>query len=337
MVMYLIRRHFGTDRMITISNYESAEAKAIARASYPVIRAFRPAAFTQANFPARVSEEQELIRYADCMYELADRTQFYERDLYSDDEASLMLALSEKIEQLTTTHFGRPVQPFMCLFPPIRILRAIDKVAKERPLTIYEIGPGSGFLGAYAILRGHTYRAIDNTQALYLWQDRLFEHLVGADYKNFASADCFDPSVAPKVSSIPWWQFAEFYKSPPDADIVVCEAALGEMDTFAANYVLRLAGEMLKDSNVGAFIYCNIGEQRLNSLSYIEGKLSSIGFRKYESDGATIHALKSNVGLMLPSIKSPFRRMRPAKDFLSIDQTKLLESYAFFDFIKLHG
>jgi hypothetical protein len=52
---------------LSIEEYDRAEAQAIRRASYPAIRAFRPAAFSLANFPIRVTDERELIRYCDIV------------------------------------------------------------------------------------------------------------------------------------------------------------------------------------------------------------------------------------------------------------------------------
>jgi hypothetical protein len=43
--------------MLSIKDYDAAEAAAITRAAYPAIRAFAPAAFTAVNFPTRVREE----------------------------------------------------------------------------------------------------------------------------------------------------------------------------------------------------------------------------------------------------------------------------------------
>ena len=324
--------------MITIEQYDAAETEAIKRLTYPAIRGFKPVAFTIANFPTRITAERELLRYSDCMHELADRQRFYETECYSRDEASMIIEISREVEELTAARFGAPTRPFMSLFPPLLVLRAIHHLTTNRTATIWEIGPGSGYLGAYIVRSTpHRYRAVDNTQSLYLWQDRFFGHIANGSYRNCASASIMPDDIPEKAASIPWWLYADLYRTPPRADIVICDAAMGEMDPFAANYVIRLAREMLKNSPIGAFIFQNIGEQRINSMDYIEQKFSSAGFQKSQTPTVTIHSLKS---IYLPEEFAPIgdpSDMKPAKDFLAIDKTKLLESYDFFDFIKLRG
>ena len=321
--------------VLSIGTYDQAEAKAIIRACYPAIRAFRPAAFTMANFPTRISDERELVRYADIMCEIANRNHWYREVRYSAKEAELISQLASRIEELTAG-MGHRIRPFMCLFPPIPVLRAVEALASGRKLRILEIGPGSGHLGAYLIRSGHAYIATDNAQALYLWQNRLFRSLAGAAFIESASGDRAEgPDFAkPQVVHVPWWDFAEWYRDPPSFDLVVCDAAMGEMDVLAANYIIRLAAEMLRRSTVGAFLFRHIGECRLNTLPYIESRFQSARFMRTEGDGVTLHCLSP---LKLPEKLVPVGggiELLTASSFLPIDSDKLLESYSFFDFIR---
>jgi len=329
---------------VSIEAYDRAEVQAIKRASYPAIRAFRPAAFSLANFPVRVTDERELIRYSDIMDEVYDAQLYYRGIQYSREEAYLITSVSREVGTLTQDLFGRAVQPFMCLFTPIAMLRAVMALARGAPCTILEIGPGSGYLGAYLILAGYRYgdlkvefkyRSTDNTQALYLWQDRFFRHLVGPSYANYATTDRQPDTIPERVASLPWWQFAELFESPWPVDIVICDAAMGEMDTFAANYIIRLAAVMLKDSRVGVFLFRHIGEQRINSMAYIDSRFLAAGFHKHQVGPVVIH---SPGQLSLPDEFPPLggsEEMRVAESFLPIDKSKLLDSYKFFDFIRL--
>lgn len=328
--------------MIEISDYDRIEAEATTRLSYPAIRAFRPAAFALVNFPTRVAHERELIRYADCMHELADARRYYETELYSEAEADLIIGLSEQIERLTEDLFGRSIQPYMSLFPPILIMRAVTALCPDGGATIWEIGPGSGHLGAYLIGGAsnarspqHKYRSTDNTQSLYLWQDRIFERIGGSGYKNYASQ--IDPPavIAERCASIPWWQFARLFEESPSADIIVCDAAMGEMDAFAANYIIRLAAKMMKNSRVGAFLLRNIGAQMISSMAYIEQRFEAAGFFRNATKDVIVFSLRR---FDLPENFAPIGtagKMQPAKRFLHIDEEKTLESYRFFDFMCL--
>jgi len=321
--------------MLSIDEYDRAEASARRRASYPAIRAFHPAAFAMVNFPARVTDESELIRYSDIMYELADRDAWYRKMLYSLDEQRLILDLSATIEALTRDLFGKAVQPFMCLFPPIPLLRAVEALAGGRRMTVLEIGPGSGYLGAYLLMRGYKYAATDNTQALYLWQHRLFGRLAPGLVDH--ATDTAPISLAAPATLIPWWRFAEMHTSPLPVDLIVCEAAMGEMDIFGVNYIIRLAALMLRDSPLGAFLFRNIGEWRVNTLSYVESRFAAAGFIREERDGVTMHSLRPlNIQRALQP-RGGTKDSRTAEQFLPLAVDKLLPSYAFFDFLKLRA
>lgn len=320
--------------MTTISEYDEAERRAIVRSVYPAIRAFRPAAFTLASFPTRISHESELTRYSDIMNELSDRTLFYEK-LYSIDEIKLMQAVSSIVGSITR-RLGREVHPFMAMLPPISVLRAIQSLTSG-PLSVLEIGPGSGYLGAYLLksimpassrLLVHRYCAVDNTQALYLWQSIFFSAL-DPDFSDYATAEAAPHVISSRVSVLPWWHFASMYKHRTEFDVVVCDAALGEMDPFAANYVIRLASKVLKSSAIGAFLFRHIGEQRLNSMDYIESRFKSSGFIKQIIGDVTAFSLRP-----LPTFSSGCKYTKKACDHLPVD--KKLESYEFFDFIGLH-
>ena len=156
----------------------------------------------------------------------------------------------------------------MCLFPPIAILRAVEAIAgaRGRRLKIFEIGPGSGYLGAYLINAGHSYASMDITQALYLWQNRLFAS-IAADGQEWVC----DEGAGANCIHVPWWQFARYHEALPiAADIVVCDGAMGEMDTLGLFYNLRIARAMVDASDCAAFMFRRIGEPRVNQLATVE-------------------------------------------------------------------
>jgi hypothetical protein len=145
--------------------FDAAERSARVDASYPAIRAFSAVAFAQVNFSVRVEEERELVRYADIIQETLSRQEYLEARTFSEAEVEAILRVVTQVRMLTGELYGRTVQPLMCLFPPIAILRAVEAIAgaRGRRLKIFEIGPGSGYLGAYLINAGHSYASMDIT------------------------------------------------------------------------------------------------------------------------------------------------------------------------------
>src|SRR5262249_49503010 len=132
-----------------------------------------------------------------------------------------------------------------------------------------------------------------------------------------------------------WWHLAEFFKDPPAADLIICEAAMGEMESFAVWYLIRLAAQMLNQSPVGALIYSNVGEQRISSLSHIEQIFALAGFEKHQCGPVTVQGLRPLALPETPTFIGGGEGAEPACAFLAIDESKLLDSYAFFDFMGL--
>ena len=198
------------------------------------------------------------------MHETCSRREFLETKTYSETEAAAVLQIVKQVRSVTNKYFDRIVQPLMCLFHPIPLLRAIESIAsaRRRKLRIFEIGPGSGYLGAYLINRGHFYVSVDVCQALYLWQNRLFASIApnGSEW-------VLDEGVEANCIHLPWWQYARFYdRLPVSVDIVVCDAALGEMDTFGFHYNVRIALEMVRNSDCAALIFQEVGEPHMRTV-----------------------------------------------------------------------
>lgn len=330
---------------LSIAAYDAVEAAARQTASYPVLRAFAPAAFAQVSFPTRVSEESELRRYADIMYEFLPQRPYLDAAIYSEQEAALIGGVADDVKAVTADCFGRPVQPLMGLFPPFPLIRVVEALAAGGGrLNILEIGPGSGHFGVYALRCGHRYLAMDNCQSLYLWQNRLFgavanglDELVGADRPRFDGGA--------QAVHIPWWVFSRFHAGDaPDVDVVVCDAAMGEMDYFGMMYVLNAARIMLTRSRVGAFLFQNLGEERINSRARVETALRSLGFAAHQIGPVSLFVLPPGEAAAAemerqspdaaPAFGEGERRVAPAQ-FLTIDRENLLESYAFMSFIGL--
>lgn len=331
------------ETILPIEVYDRREAEARIAASYPALRAFSTYGFNEANFPSRVGNEAELRRYADTMHETLSRANELSTR-YSLAEANAMLRVSDQIEDLTGRLFRKPVQPLMGLFTPIGLVRMVEHLATtlDRRLTVVEIGPGSGYLSAYLLNAGHRVIAIDICQSLYLWQNRLFSDYALDEWAAEKVDAMPRPSAAAQVVHIPWWHFARFHEGIPiEADIVICDAALGEMEHFGFRYVFEIAKMLTRQSAVGCLLYQNVGEERVQKRIYVEQYAATRGFRLQQVGGVSVligsdrFPLAAIAGLSEPPAIGNEEIMRPAQEFLRLDRDKQLESYAFFEFIGL--
>lgn len=278
------------------------------------------------------------------MYETRSRAELLTTKKYSPREADMMQQLSDQIESLTKRLFRKPVQPLMCLFVPIDLLRMVTHLsaAVGRPLTIMEIGPGSGYLSAYLLNAGHRVIAFDVCQSLYLWQNRLFGEYRFDEWALGDVAAFPTRSSDAQVVHIPWWHFARFHeRTPITADIVICDAALGEMEHFGFRYVVEVAKNLTKDSPIGCLLYQNLGEERFQTRLYTEQYAATRGFRLQHVGGVSVligsdeFPMAAIAGLTEPPAIGDTAALLAPQEFLPIDRVKQLESYSFFDFIGL--
>lgn len=324
-----------TTSILSIEAYDQAEALALRTACYPAIRAFTPRLFQEHGFPTRVRHEDELRRYADIMSEVEPRGKALASKLFTDRERAAILYLSDQIEDLTGRLFHRPVQPLMGLFGPMPIMRMVEHLSAVagRRLTVMDVGSGAGYLAAYMVNAGHRVISTDVTQALYLWQNRLF-----GDYDLSEWAGRWpDSAKHHTVTHVPWWHFAKAHEFHwIDADIVVCEAALGEMDHWAFLYIIALAKKLLEKSPVGCLLYTNIGEEMNINNFEAEAHAVRSGYTVHKIGAVTTWSANSDGGTALRDLKAvpswgsgPYHHIA---DFLTIDKDRLLGSYAWCDF-----
>lgn len=144
------------------------------------LEAFQPVAFDKVGYPTRINDDKELIRYVDVLHELQEEF-YYKNFLYSItvDEFELLKHITVKVLNFTKDTFGKDIlvkSPILSSIGELRQINYISKDEKELP-TIFEIGAGSGYLGALLYFKGYNYISTDITQSLYLYQNKLWNYL----------------------------------------------------------------------------------------------------------------------------------------------------------------
>ncbi|MGQ0663498.1 MAG: hypothetical protein ACT4P2_07895 [Pseudomonadota bacterium] len=269
--------------ILSIQEYDTAEAAAADRLGARAVQAFGPVTFDAVGYPVRVRSEQALARYVDAMHETKDAVYFKSPDWrFSRAEADLIRDVCERVVRMTAERFGRAIRPWMAPLAAVhafRIVAAFASLSGRKQISVVEIGPGSGYLGSLLIAAGHRYAAMDNAQAFYLWQNRLYSTLAGADFAELASERMMPAMVSHCAVHIPWWHFASFRDDPPlAADVVVCDNALGEMTSFALRFTLCIAARMLRGDGAKLFLFTSPGQTRFISLESLAKEVEAAGY-----------------------------------------------------------
>lgn len=277
---------------LTVAAYEEAERLAKAGLSADHIRAFSAATFLFHGYPDRAESDLAVIRYVDTMQEFNDPIRHHEKDLYSEDEGLLIRQLCDRVVELTRDRFGRAVRPWQGPLTTMKMFRAVQEVARiagRKELTIFEIGPGSGHLGALLIGAGHRYTSSDIAQGFYLWQSLLGRALAGGSFVEGALQEKYPYTPQGRVAHIPWWHYATLYRASaiPRADVVISDHALGEMHPYAMRYTSQLIQMILKASPIGLLMFESIGEPRFHSEDAVRSHFARVGMDQYLSGGPT--------------------------------------------------
>jgi len=222
--------------MLTPAAYDRAEALAEQGLPNRLIQACRPALFNHINYPAHAASSGALWRWADAMHEGRFEDDFAERlGSLTQEEWAWWRQIARAARALTN---GHPVTPRGALARATIAYRAI-RARLAPPALVVEVGPGSGYLTALLGLAGYAVYAVENAQAFYLWQSRLYGALFAEEFCDLA----LNRYVKGRIVHMPWWKF---YAPDPAAlealpvELVAANHVICEIHRDAAAYLIRL-------------------------------------------------------------------------------------------------
>ena len=331
---------------LDVATYAACERRAMACLSNDHIRAFSAATFAFHGYPAAAELDAAVVRFVDTMQELNDPRRHYETELYSEDEAELIERVNSAVLAETKRAFGRAIRPWMGPLAAIKPFRAVQAICvgtgRER-LRVFEIGPGSGYLGALLIAHGHQYYSTDIAQGFYLWQSRLMRALAATDFLEGAHQERWPYQQSSRAIHMPWWDYATLYRSePPAVDVIVCDHALGEMNPYALRYIAQMSKNMLSESPLGFVMGTSIGEPRFNDEETVRLNFDRVGMKRAVSNNLFLFAithrplapaileLADSVPLYNPRQSST--RLK-GRDFIPVRTEEAPVSYAFYEFL----
>lgn len=306
--------------------YRNAEEQAVEKLSYAETRTHSPTSFLQANFPTILKpvSQKQLYKFSDIMSELSPRNRITDT-MYSGHELESLQALQETIYGLTK------INALMGPLKQIPIYRAIHSLDPNRRCRVLEIGPGSGHLGAMLLKDGYSYSAVEITESLFIWCAVLFQEVNKSEFK-ICISDTHQFNLSSNNVLYSWWNYATWWKNVPQFDIVVVEAALGEMNPWSVYYLQKLTKIMLNRSQFkGALIFRSMGEPRQMALNEINDGFAKYGFKGKKIDDIYFYSVSNDLDIEC---------IRPAgggalKPLDNYELSGYSESYNFFDFLEI--
>src|SRR5262249_21237629 len=153
------------------------------------------------------------------------------------------------IAGFTEQVYGRRSVPRAAMLRALNVVRHIRYLQPDPRAIIFEIGPGSGYLGALLLELGYRYAATDVTQGMYIWQNHLLNAMVPGQVAELATADgdFFSGLGDARAIHVPWWKFVVVEPVIRSrVDVVTCNHALCEMHPSALAYSLRASYHLLE-------------------------------------------------------------------------------------------
>lgn len=239
---------------LSIEEYNEQEHKGKIKLSNRFIRAFRPKLFEAGGFPTSVQVEDELIRYIDSMhaYSFDDHyNKLCEGITY--EEFELLKKCTYDIYEFTKNVYNGEFlvkAPMIASICEKRIIEA--SLGSTENKRVFEIGGGSGTLGCLLLEDEIKYAATDVTQAFYLIQNRLFNHICKNDINELVNEKFNNNS---RCIHVPYWKLWEMRNDPIETDLVVSNHALLEMSPNSLRFYLNFCRKTLEKSKDGVFVF----------------------------------------------------------------------------------
>lgn len=136
-----------------------------------------------------------------------------------------------------TKSLGKELIPINSLTRAFISYRAIKSLyaSLNEPIRIFEIGPGSGYLGLLCGLSGFSYSSLDVAKNLTTYQNSLWNF---ANIKVKFAEDEGDYSGYDFLQ-IPWWEWSNLKTTLPEREIVVMNHVIKEMTPLSLRFSIQ--------------------------------------------------------------------------------------------------
>lgn len=240
--------------------------------------------FSSLGYPTRVATMRSLQRFVDVMHEGRAEATF--RDFLgggvTPQELELLRTVTRAINENANFHYGVSACATGSLLRALVIFRALTHLYPDKKNLIFEVGHGSGYVGALLLAAGYPYASTDITQAFYLHQSHLLETLapgrvleLATDPRDFDQVETVEPGHA---LHIPWWKYYSANPAPKlKVSAVTCNHAFAEMHQNARSYVLKHSSMMLNRDN-GAVVFEGWGSTVHTQIWEVTKRFSDIGY-----------------------------------------------------------
>ncbi len=287
--------------LLDLDDYKKKESFAKDLIPNQLIKIFSPITFENLGYPLQIDKYEQIIKYFDEMHD--NKMQYFDENFKIDEKHSLLI---HKITEIINKEkiLKKKVFPVTAPLSVLKTLKIIESIKNSRNLNIFEIGNGSGYLGAFLIFNKFKYASTDCSMPFYLWQDFLYNVVARSASRKFIQMAKRKEKIFNEQNSvyhIPWWEFIQLYESTPIIDILIADHCLGEMDSTFLMYLgklLRSSKESFKKDGYPIIISASPGNVHINSMKKIIDIFAEFNFFHFNYKGFSIFVDKTEVSII---------------------------------------
>lgn len=228
--------NFQSTTNAMIASYNAAELTGRRVIPNVAISAFSPEVFQLIGYPHRIVDASELWRYHDVMQDGRLVVNLSLIGKAMDQQFEVVREAAAAIMRFSENSFGfRSAGKDMfsrAVYQYSLIEMALSGVPK--PWKVLEVGPGCGYLGVMLGLSGHSYVALEASQAFWIYQNALFGSVFGHEYANGLSDE-----EESRIRHLPWWRFCTEGFELPSLTACTANHMLAEMNASALIHLTR--------------------------------------------------------------------------------------------------
>lgn len=270
---------------LSVEEYNKEEIVKKAELSNRFLQAFQPEIFEKLGFPSRINSNREVFRFIDSMHDGRLKWYYDEAEMQPTEiEFKKIKELCKDISNYTRRVYNKNVvvkAPLLSAMTTVRTIKALTDSSNVP--TIFEIGGGSGIVGAMLHKEGYPYISTDITQAFYLTQNNLWEGL----FPNKVE-ECFELPIVKKnkekMYHIPYWNLWNLRNSDLEADIIVANHCLAEMHEFSLRFYLAYGRQLLRNSKYKLLVAQAPGSLVYKNMEFLMRTFYRMGYVLLYSD-----------------------------------------------------
>lgn len=322
--------------LLTVERYNSLEKEGKKLLSNRFLEAFQPVTFDTLGYPCRIDSETEVFKFLDVMHD-GRLGLYYNSEIYdyapTYEEFEKIKQVTKNIYCLSKDKYGRGIVVKAPMLNSINVFRKLKFLSTFEDLpVIFEMGGGTGILGALLYQAGYKYISTDIAQAFYLTQNNLWEGLCpGCVEECIDSVENINVINSGKMTHIPYWKLWELRNSDLEADIMVANHCLAEMHANSLRFYLSYGKWLMRNSKYKLFIAQCPGYFHSGNNKYLLNRFDEMGYALiYSEKDFLIFCLKDKPDISMIDIEVLLRKYKGAGSF-PIDKNVVDSTAASFE------